>query len=99
RPAFEESDSYWKPSMPCATIAHPVGDGFGFAHGAYLPDSSGPTGRSQFFGAEFRDRLGETGQGSEQSLAIGWKARRGHDDQRRGLPAPVGRRRSIRLTA
>ena len=41
---LEQSYSYWNPSTPCATIAHPVGDGFGFAHGAYLPDSSGPTG-------------------------------------------------------
>ena len=28
RPVVEESDSYWKSSTPCATIAHPVGDGF-----------------------------------------------------------------------
>jgi len=33
---------------------HPVGDGFGFAHGAYLPDSSQPTGHLRLFGAEFR---------------------------------------------
>src|SRR5450755_600468 len=54
RPEPEESDSYWKPRTPCATIAHPVGDGFGFANEAYLPDSSGPTGNTNYLGAEFR---------------------------------------------
>src|SRR5208282_2602976 len=43
RPPLEVSASYWKPRTPCASIPHPVGDGFGFANGAYLPDSSGPT--------------------------------------------------------
>src|SRR5271165_3811699 len=54
RPPLEVSASYWKPRTPCASIPHLVGDGFGFANGAYLPDSSGPTGNSDYFGAEFR---------------------------------------------
>jgi hypothetical protein len=53
---LEDSDSYWKPRTPCATIVHPVGDGFGSAHEAYLPDSSGPTGNTDYLGAEFRQR-------------------------------------------
>ena len=31
-----------------------VGDRFGFANGAYLPDFSGPTGNLNYLGAEFR---------------------------------------------
>src|SRR5258708_35485081 len=54
RPVFEASASYWKPSTPCAIVAHPVGDGFGFANEAYLSDSSGPTGNSDYLDAEFR---------------------------------------------
>src|SRR5271166_2690367 len=58
RPPLEVSASYWKPRTPCASIPHPVGDGFGFANGAYLPDSSGPTGNSDYLGAEFRQLPG-----------------------------------------
>jgi transposase len=42
-------------------------------------------------------RVGETGQGSSQSQATGWNARRGDDDQRRGLQASGGCRCGLRL--
>jgi hypothetical protein len=35
-------------------IPHPVGDGFGLASEAYPPDASGPTGNSDYLGAEFK---------------------------------------------
>ncbi len=53
RPWFEDSDSYWKPSTLYGSIPHPVDDGFGFANGAYLPASSGPTGNLNYLVAEF----------------------------------------------
>jgi DNA-binding protein HU-beta len=54
---LERSASYWKPSTPCGSILHPVGDGPRFANADYLPDSSGPTGNSTIFGAGFRALL------------------------------------------
>jgi len=45
--------------------------------------SATPTGQIGDRGAGKQDsahRVGETGEGSGQSLAIGWKARRGVDD-------------------
>src|ERR1700720_1400319 len=44
RPWVDDSASYWKSSRPCATIAHPVGDGRGFANQDYRLDSPRPTG-------------------------------------------------------
>src|SRR5208282_1851155 len=67
RPPLEVSASYWKPRTPCASIPHLVGDGFGFANGAYLPDSSGPTGNSNYLGAEFR-----VSNGGEAGKAFGY---------------------------
>ena len=54
RPWLDRSASYWKSSSPCATIAHPVGDGFRIAIQDYLPDESGPTGNLNFIDAESR---------------------------------------------
>src|SRR5271157_4973291 len=54
RPWLDGSASYWKSSSPCATIAHPVGDGFRIAIQDYLPDESGPTGNLNFLDAESR---------------------------------------------
>src|SRR5271157_5338362 len=56
RPWLDGSASYWKSSSPCATIAHPVGDGFRIAIQDYLPDESGPTGNLNFLDAESRVR-------------------------------------------
>src|SRR5208337_2778875 len=56
RPWLDGSASYWKSSSPCATIAHPVGDGFRIAIQDYLPDESGPTGNLNFLDAESRRR-------------------------------------------
>src|SRR5271166_12355 len=57
RPWLDGSASYWKSSSPCATIAHPVGDGFRIAIQDYLPDESGPTGNLNFLDAESRDTV------------------------------------------
>src|SRR4249920_4005522 len=56
KPWRDESLSYWKSRSPCASIAHPVGDGYSVANQDYLPDLSGPTGYSNFLDAEFRAR-------------------------------------------
>ena len=48
RPWGDESASYWKSSTPCATIAHPVGDGFQVANQNCLLDSSVQRGTSIF---------------------------------------------------
>src|SRR5271165_326570 len=61
RPWLDGSASYWKSSSPCATIAHPVGDGFRIAIQDYLPDESGPTGNLNFLDAESRSRAGALG--------------------------------------